>query len=72
MPHRLKQVIISSFHALPEDDRTILQEIIFLGVKGANVCMSRGCRTDRTVWRYRKAALDRIVEDCSRKMTVKL
>ena len=59
--------IIRSFHALPEDDRTILQEMIFLGVKGANVSISRGCRTDRTVWRHRKAALDRIVEDCSRK-----
>ena len=59
--------IISSFHALPEDDRTILQEMIFLGVKGANVCISRGCRTDRTVWRHRKAALERIALDCSRK-----
>jgi hypothetical protein len=62
--------IISSFHALPEDDRTILQEMIFLGVKGSNVCISRGCRTDRTVWRHRKAALDRIVVDCSRKRGV--
>ena len=59
--------IISSFHALPEDDRTILQEMIFLGVKGANVCISRDGRTDRTVWRHRKAALERIALDCSRK-----
>ncbi|MGX8703508.1 MAG: hypothetical protein ACSW8H_03550, partial [bacterium] len=59
--------IIRSFHALPEDDRTILQEMIFLGVKGANVSISRGCLTDRTVWRHRKAALDRIALDCSRK-----
>ena len=59
--------IISSLHALPEDDRTILQEMIFLGVKGANVCISRDGRTDRTVWRHRKAALERIALDCSRK-----